>query len=917
MGKQITVLYVEDDPRDQELTLRQLGRDASHLKILVAGSQKEATMLLEEKSFDLVLVDYHLPDGDGISLISWIQERGISSATVVVTGHGDEQTALAALKAGAEDYIAKRAGYLDQLPTIIENTLNRFRERKEFRAKPLRLLYGDDNETDVDLTRRYLKQHAPHIHLEVASTGQGCLARLEEESFDAFLVDYRIPDKSGLELLKEIAARNLILPVIMVTGQGEEDVAVQSIKLGASDYIIKTGEYIQRLSYAIEQAVAQFRLKESEKTLQKREEERKQAEAALQEKERFQEKLLNDMMTFISVLEPSGNVIFVNNTPLKVGGFKLEDVIGKKFFDAPWWTHSDEVRNTIIRDIEQCSSGETMVHDVQIQTADGSLMWIEYNMHPIFDEHGVVQYLIPEGRDITERKQYEEKLKTSETFLKAIVENIPNMIFVKDAKDLRFVRFNKAGEDLIGYSRKELIGKHDFEFFPKKEADFFTKTDREVLDKGTFFDIPEEPIQTKYKGKRILHTKKIPLLDEKGQPEYLLGISEDITESKRLEEQLQQAQKMESIGTLAGGIAHDFNNVLYSIIGYTELTMDDVPEGSLAQKNLKEIFKGAMRAKDMVQQILAFSRKTDTEKKPIKAQSVVKEALKLLRTSIPSTIEIRQNIDADCSPVLADATQIHQVVINLATNAYQAMQEKGGVLELTLMEEEIGSDDSDLNLAPGTYLKLTVSDTGHGMDKAVIEKIYDPYFSTKGPGEGTGMGLSVIHGIVRSHGGDIKVYSELGEGTVFHIYLPLIETRPVEPKTITEEAVSTGTEHILLVDDEECIVLMAQQMLERLGYQVTSRTSSMKALEAFKAKPNAFDLVITDMTMPNMTGLELAPRLKEIRPDIPIIICTGFSEMIDKNKAKNMGILAYIMKPILKDEMAGTIRKLLDDGKEK
>ncbi len=246
----------------------------------------------------------------------------------------------------------------------------------------------------------------------------------------------------------------------------------------------------------------------------------------------------------------------------------------------------------------------------------------------------------------------------------------------------------------------------------------------------------------------------------------MLAVEKEITERKRaekerkkLEAQLHQAQKMEAIGTLAGGIAHDFNNVLYSIIGYTELTMDDVPEGSLAQKNLTEVLKGAMRAKDMVRQILAFSHKDDIQKKPVRIQPVVKETLKLLRSSIPATIEIRQSIDEDCGPVLAASTQIHQVVMNLATNAYQAMQEKGGLLELTLTEEKIGSDDSNPDLHPGRYLKLTVSDTGHGMNSVVMKKIFDPYFSTKGPGEGTGMGLAVVHGIVKSHGGDITVFS--------------------------------------------------------------------------------------------------------------------------------------------------------------
>jgi CheY-like chemotaxis protein len=494
---------------------------------------------------------------------------------------------------------------------------------------------------------------------------------------------------------------------------------------------------------------------------------------------------------------------------------------------------------------------------------------------------------------------------------------------VKGDKDLNHIPF-------IFYTATYTEEK-DEELALKMGADKFI---RKPAEPDKFIEIIQSVIRDMEKGKikpgkavlcpekevfKLYNERLVKKLEQK-----MLALEKEITERKRAEKerkkfeaQLHQVQKMEAIGTLAGGIAHDFNNVLYSIIGYTELTMDDVPEGSLAQKNLTEVLKGAMRAKDMVRQILAFSRKDDIQKKPVKIQPVVKEALKLLRSSIPTTIEIRQSIDENCGPVLAASTQIHQVVMNLATNAYQAMREKGGLLELTLMEEKIGSDDSNPDLHPGTYLKLTVSDTGHGMNSVVMKKIFDPYFSTKGPGEGTGMGLAVVHGIVKSHGGDIKVFSKLGEGTTFHVYLPLIEARPVEPKTVPAGPTPTGTEHILFVDDEEPIVRMIQQILERLGYQVTSRTSSVEALEAFKAKPDEYDLVITDMTMPNMTGIELAPRLREIRSDIPIIMCTGFSETIDEDRAKNMGILAYIMKPFLIDEIAKTIRKVLDERKEK
>jgi signal transduction histidine kinase/ActR/RegA family two-component response regulator len=422
-------------------------------------------------------------------------------------------------------------------------------------------------------------------------------------------------------------------------------------------------------------------------------------------------------------------------------------------------------------------------------------------------------------------------------------------------------------------------------------------------------------------GRELWMMKNIRATIDKGQPVKVSVVLNDITELKivkrkeeELEAKLRQAQKMEAVGALAGGIAHDFNNVLYPIIGYAELTLNEVPEGSRARRNLNGILKAANRAKDLVQQILAFSRQAEKERRPVRIESIVKEAGKLLRSSIPKNIEIRQVIEAGCRPVMADPVQIHQVVMNLCTNAYHAMREKGGVLEVSLTEEEIGVDDlkADLGLTPGTYLRLTVSDTGHGMDKALMSRIFDPYFTTKAPGEGTGMGLSVVHGIVKDHGGEVEVHSEPKKGTTFHVHLPIIDIGASEPEALSPEPIQRGSERILLVEDEELIIQMLEQTLEEIGYQVTSRTSSVEALKAFEARPDKFDLVITDMTMPNMTGAELAPRLLEIRPDVPIILCTGFNEMIDEKRAKAMGIREYVMKPIVRHDIARTIRKVLD-----
>ena len=384
-------------------------------------------------------------------------------------------------------------------------------------------------------------------------------------------------------------------------------------------------------------------------------------------------------------------------------------------------------------------------------------------------------------------------------------------------------------------------------------------------------------------------------------------------EKRKLEAQVQRAQRMEAIGTLAGGIAHDFNNVLTAIIGYTELLRYDLPEDSQTQSNLEAIFQAAIRAKDLVQQILTFSRQGEQEKKPLRISTIIKEALNLVRASLPTTIEIRQNLESTSDTVLANPTQIHQVLINFCTNSAQAMQGKGGVLEVSLENADLDLEAAAHNpdLKPGAYVKLTVRDTGSGIAPEIIERIFEPYFSTREPDQGTGMGLAVVHGIVESTGGAITVESKLGEGTAIHVFFPRIASE-VTPEARALSPFPTGTERILFVDDEKALVDIGVQLLEHLGYRVTARTSSIEALEAFRHQPEKFDLVITDQTMPNMTGEMLTRELLHIRPDIPILLCTGYSELLSEAQAKALGVRRLIMKPFVIREMSEAIRQVLD-----
>ena len=382
-------------------------------------------------------------------------------------------------------------------------------------------------------------------------------------------------------------------------------------------------------------------------------------------------------------------------------------------------------------------------------------------------------------------------------------------------------------------------------------------------------------------------------------------------EKKKLEIQLQQAQKMEAIGALAGGIAHDFNNILSAIIGYTELAMlNEGAEHCTAELN--EALKAANRAKDLVKQILAFSRQTDEECMPVRVALVAKEAVKFLRATIPTSIEIKTRIDEKSGAVLANSVELHQIIMNLCTNAHHAIGEQAGLLEVAVQNTEIDLAQKNYltDLEIGSYVTISVKDTGYGMTPDVIKRIFDPYFTTKEKGVGTGLGLAVVHGIVKKYGGSIKVKSELGKGTTFHIYLPKADIAP-PIKAEQPKQLKGGSERILFVDDEKMLVDIGQQALQRLGYDVVSRTSPIEALELFKAKPDFFDLVITDKTMPGMTGDTLAKELLNVRPNLPVIICTGYSQAIDQERAKQIGIKAFVMKPILINEIAAAVRKVL------
>ncbi|MBW2018116.1 MAG: PAS domain S-box protein [Deltaproteobacteria bacterium] len=519
-------------------------------------------------------------------------------------------------------------------------------------------------------------------------------------------------------------------------------------------------------------------------------------------------------------------------------------------------------------------------------------------------------------REASRRREAEAALQRSKERLRSIFEATPDPLVVYDEQG-HPEYLNPAFTRVFGWTIEELKGRR-IPFVPEDQTAITEEKIRNLYKSG-------EPVRFETRrftkdGRTLdILISAAAIKDEKGTSRGMVVNLTDLTERKRLEHRLQQAQKREAIGTLAGGIAHDFNNILGIIIGNTELAMMDIPALSPARQGLEEIRKACIRARDLVKQILTFSRPSSQYLSPIHITPVIKETLKMIRSSIPTTIEIRQRIACKSDIIRANPVQVSQILINLCTNAAQAMQEKGGVLEVIVGNERLDEDKATHynHLDPGEYLSLTVRDTGHGIEPQHLKKIFDPYFTTRGLGEGSGMGLAVVHGIVRSYGGEISVKSTPGKGSTFKILIPLApEKAPSETVTEGPSLMPRGSEKILLVDDEQALIDVVKPMLEHLGYQVTTKMSGAAALEIFRGDPLEFDLVITDQTMPGKTGVQLTRELLQLRKDIPVILCTGFSESVSREKAKEVGIRAFLMKPVSMGELAQTIRRVLEGRKK-
>ena len=898
------ILVIDDDPLVQQILEGILVQEGYEVNCVADGHV--GLTIVEDESPDLILLDIRLSDIDGIEVCRLLKARSRTAAipVIFISGLNDMEDKLLAFSVGGVDYVTKPFGPAEILARVATHlTISRSRRQIEIQNGRL--------EQEI-LRSREAEERAKQWAEEWEATFNSMtdLASLQDADFTIVRVNRAFAEALGKEP-HELIGRKCFEVVHGCGSPWPVCPQTQTLECGKS----VTEEFLEpRLGKYFQVTVSQRHNDKGEMIgtvhIAKDITARKEAEEALrtsEEKHRFIAENVNDV---IWQVDSGGRFVYVSPSVRRLAGYEPEEMTGKSAsIFMP--DHSRSMIEGLLSRGQAAAKEAPLGPTLELEFAakDGSPIPIEVKFTCHTNRSGEPLSYQGVARDIRDRKRAEQELLR----LVAAIEHAAEAFCVV-SPDGVIEYVNKAFCAQGGYRKGELVGNKAVLWIGESVEPSVAEGIWDTVRAG---DTWSGRLTRKKKDGSLYQIEGsiVPIKDETGSITSYAAVTRDITERLLLQEELQQSQKMEAMGALAGGIAHDFNNILAAIMGNAELALEDIPADSPIHRNLEGVLKAGMRGRDLVKQILAFTRKTRTEKRRVPLAPLVKETHDLLRASIPATIDMSLSVNAVSDSVEADPVQIQQVLLNLATNAADAIGGAGGKMETRLFNASFGADDKlpDKSMSPGDYVVLAVSDTGCGMTEQVKKRVFEPFFSTKKPGRGTGMGLAVVYGIVKDSSGFITISSKPGDGSTFTVYFPRAKPAP-KGRAGGKGAIQQGRkERLLFVDDEEPIVQIGIRMLGRLGYDVTATQSSVEALRIFTLDPNAFDLVITDQTMPGLTGTLLVEELRKVRPDIPVILCSGRADLMSPHQAKKLGIAAYVAKPFSREELARALQVVLGE----
>ncbi len=899
MHPHLHILLVEDKSRDADL-IQEILADSASMKFVftLADRLEDAFQILVNTQVDLILLDLDLPDSKGLVTVEKMYEVAESVPILVLTAQDDRMMGIAAVKAGAQDYLVKGKIDVDVFERVIRYSLERHWNRQR-----------------VKESEQFLRStlDALSAHIAILDTKGSIL------SVNKAWVDFAEKNQASLEAIGEGA--NYFDNCEAVTGENAD--TADQVRSGIR--AVMNGELDEfQIEYPCHSPTVQqwFHLRATpfpgspQRRVVVAHENitpKKQAEEALIASEKRIRKIFDTSPNCLFIKDRFNRYIMVNKTTARLFNSTCEAMIGKT--DAELGTVSwanENAPSWFSLPLEVENNGMQHTKEESFVQKDGTTHWFRIFKAPIAVAD-VPDCVLTIAVNITLQREAREKLRSSELMMRSILDTLTSRVVLMD-RDLRILWANRVAADYAKNESGQFIGYPCYDIFHHQEEICPNCPAVEAIKGGCLSELVKKTTQG-----RTWVIYAIPIRNDLNEITNVVEVADDITDRLFLEEQLRQAQKMESLGTLAGGIAHDFNNILSGILGYTELAQMKA-EGNPTLKNyLDEVFSAGVRATELVRQILTFSRRRGAELQPLQVPLVVKEALKLLRSTLPTTVELKTSIAKEVDPVLADPTQVHQIIMNLCTNANHAMEPDGGILTVTIEQATPTPQffEQHPDLTPGSYLYLRVKDTGCGMSPALISSIFDPYFTTKDLGEGTGLGLSVVHGIVKEYGGEVLVDSVPERGSTFTILLPVTSKAGLGLETTKIGKALAGSEHIMLVDDEPVLCEVYKRFLEHYGYRVTTFNDPLKALKAFRDTPQAFDLVLSDVTMPRMTGEKMGLHMRAVRPELPIVLMTGFSHHLNEELARKQGFMDLMIKPLAKNSLLLRLREILNNTPKK